>query len=539
MKEPRPLYRLRDLLAAPDDGRPVFVCEGEKTADSGASLGLLVITSAGGSKAAEKTDWGPVAGRRVVVIPDHDEPGEAYAAAVVKLAAAAGAASVGVLRLPSIWPECPAAGDISDFSEAHDGQSADSLRDVILGAQVESIAVEDAESVLNGAELFEVIDSETFATADLSQEFWIRGVLAARQPQLWGGPSKTLKTSLLVDMCLSLAAGVPFMGEFEVPSRKRVLLVSSESGGATLQETALRICAAKGINLAGLRDGLLWGFRPPQLRNIEHLEALKELVRLQSIDLVAIDPAYLSIEMDSAEAANQFAVGAILQKLTELQSETGVLPVLATHFKKFMQTAEIPSLEHIAGAGFGQWARQWFLLNRKEKFNPDSPGIHRLIATWGGSAGHCGGAVVDVDEGRREDGRTWNLNLQALAESERERTEAKQQKDSQKAQEKQESRRWNILQAMHRLEQKAPDGSTKTEIRQEAGLNPDNFAAPWNELLRADDVREVKLQRGETKKGQPKMVDGFRKTRPEDRLQPTENSEGPEPTKNTENSEEQ
>ena len=147
--------------------------------------------------------------------------------------------------------------------------------------------------------------------------------------------------------------------------------------------------------------------------------------------------------------------------------------------------------------------------------------------------------MVDVDEGRREDGRTWNLNLQALAESERERTEAKQQKDSQKAQEKQEGRRWNILQAMHRLEQKAPDGSTKTEIRQEAGLNPDNFAAPWNELLRADDVREVKLHRGQTKKGQPKMVDGFRKTRPEDRLQPTENSEGPEPTKNTENSEEQ
>jgi len=457
---------------------------------------------------------------------------------VVKLVTAAGAASVGVLRLPSIWPGCPVSGDLADFSEAHDGQS-DRLRDVILWAQVESIAVEESESVLNGAELFEVIDSETFATADLSQEFWIRGVLAARQPQLWGGPSKTLKTSLLVDMCLSLAAGVPFMGEFEVPSRKRVLLVSSESGGATLQETALRICAAKGINLAGLRDGLLWGFRPPQLRNIEHLEALKELVRLQSIDLVAIDPAYLSIEMDSAEAANQFAVGAILQKLTELQSETGVLPVLATHFKKFMQTAEIPSLEHIAGAGFGQWARQWFLLNRKEKFNPDSPGIHRLIATWGGSAGHCGGAVVDVDEGRREDGRTWNLNLQALAESERERTEAKQQKDSQKAQEKQEGRRWNILQAMHRLEQKAPDGSTKTEIRQEAGLNPDNFAAPWNELLRADDVREVKLHRGETKKGQPKMVDGFRKTRPEDRLQPTENSEGPEPTKNTENSEEQ
>ena len=89
MDEPRPLYRLRDLLAAPDDGRPVFVVEGEKAADAAAALGLLTITSAGGSKAAEKTDWRPVVGRRLVVIPDHDEPGEAYAAAVVKLATAA------------------------------------------------------------------------------------------------------------------------------------------------------------------------------------------------------------------------------------------------------------------------------------------------------------------------------------------------------------------------------------------------------------------------------------------------------------------
>jgi len=154
MNEPRPLYRLRDLLAA-DAGEPIFIVEGEKAADAGASLGLLVITSAGGSNQPGKTDWKPVAGRRVVVIPDHDEPGEAYAAAVVKLVTAAGAASVGVLRLPGVWPECPAAGDLADFSEAHDGQSADSLRDVILGAQAEALAAEDAESAAANEPRFE------------------------------------------------------------------------------------------------------------------------------------------------------------------------------------------------------------------------------------------------------------------------------------------------------------------------------------------------------------------------------------------------
>ncbi|MFN9293075.1 MAG: AAA family ATPase, partial [Planctomyces sp.] len=242
--------------------------------------------------------------------------------------------------------------------------------------------------------LFEIVDSAAFDAADLNQEYWIEGILAAGQPQLWGGPSKTLKTSLLVDQCLSLAAGVPFLGQYTVPEPKRVLLLSSESGGFTLQETARRICAAKGLNLAALGDHLQWGFRPPQLTDVNHLAALTEFIGRQKFDVFAIDPAYLSLAMDSAEAANQFAVGALLQRLTTLQAETGAVPVLAAHFKKFNAPGEMPTLENIAGAGFGQWARQWFLLNRQEPFNPDNPGLHKLLAAWGGSAGLCGGLSI-------------------------------------------------------------------------------------------------------------------------------------------------
>lgn len=70
MTDGRPLYRLPEI----GDAR-VFVCEGEKAADRARSIGLNATASANGSKAANKTDWRPLAGRKVHILPDNDEPG--------------------------------------------------------------------------------------------------------------------------------------------------------------------------------------------------------------------------------------------------------------------------------------------------------------------------------------------------------------------------------------------------------------------------------------------------------------------------------
>ena len=59
--EPRPLYGLDRLATRPD--APVLVTEGEKAADAAAKLfpDHVAITSPGGSNAAGKADWSPVA----------------------------------------------------------------------------------------------------------------------------------------------------------------------------------------------------------------------------------------------------------------------------------------------------------------------------------------------------------------------------------------------------------------------------------------------------------------------------------------------
>ena len=111
--EPRPLYGLDRLAARPSD--PVLVVEGEKTADAAPFKDHVAVTSQGGSKAARKADWSPLAGREVVIWPDHDAPGRAYADQVAGLAIAAGAKSVRVVAVPG---DFPAGWDLADPAPA-------------------------------------------------------------------------------------------------------------------------------------------------------------------------------------------------------------------------------------------------------------------------------------------------------------------------------------------------------------------------------------------------------------------------------------
>jgi len=84
----RPLYSLDALAENPN--APVVVVEGEKAADAAARIfsKSIATTSSGGANACAKTDWTPLAGRRVLIWPDHDEPGAKYARDVAAILAA-------------------------------------------------------------------------------------------------------------------------------------------------------------------------------------------------------------------------------------------------------------------------------------------------------------------------------------------------------------------------------------------------------------------------------------------------------------------
>lgn len=132
----RPLYGLPELLKAPEGSR-VYVCEGEKAADAARALGLIVTTSAHGSKSASKTDWSPLMRYEVVILPDADDSGDRYAEDVAnllgKLRRDPGASpAVKIVRLPDLVQG--EGGDMADFVAMRGGDAE------VIRAEVEGLA---------------------------------------------------------------------------------------------------------------------------------------------------------------------------------------------------------------------------------------------------------------------------------------------------------------------------------------------------------------------------------------------------------------
>lgn len=100
--QPRPLYNQPGMLAADT----VLLVEGEKCAQALIDAGWVATTAMHGAQApVDKTDWSPLAGKRVLIWPDKDKPGFAYAEAASQAVLQAGALSCAILLPPDDQPQ--------------------------------------------------------------------------------------------------------------------------------------------------------------------------------------------------------------------------------------------------------------------------------------------------------------------------------------------------------------------------------------------------------------------------------------------------
>lgn len=94
-----PLYNLPQIVGS----EVVLILEGPKCANLAGEIGFVATTSSHGAQSAAKTDWSPLAGKQVVIIPDHDAAGEKYETDVRAILAGLDPAPVvKVVKLPGL-----------------------------------------------------------------------------------------------------------------------------------------------------------------------------------------------------------------------------------------------------------------------------------------------------------------------------------------------------------------------------------------------------------------------------------------------------
>lgn len=360
------------------------------------------------------------------------------------------------------------------------------------------LTLDDGSPVVPTGFTLSLKTSEEFLATNYRQHFLIRRLLVEGQCCVLGGPKKVLKTSLLVDLAISLGTGTPFLGhpDFLVHDSVPVLLLSGESGGYTLKETARRIALAKNRLLSSA--SVYWGFYLPQLANGEHLKVLEgEIIRLK-IKVAIIDPAYLCLLSAGASSnitANVFAMGALLKNVSDIGQRTGCTIIIAHHTRKADRQSSpfaVPDLEDLSGSGFAEWARQWFLLNRREAYVAGS-GEHRLWMNVGGSAGHSGTWALDINEGtiaEDGDGRTWDVTVSKATEAAQQSRAAKEQAKDRAKQETAERNAERILAVLR----KSAEPLTARKLRTKTSMSSTTFDAAF--AFVEDYVTEEKMKGG-------------------------------------------
>jgi hypothetical protein len=343
---------------------------------------------------------------------------------------------------------------------------------------------------------FKAITSKELFETKYELEYLIDGLLVARQPGGIFGGKKSLKTTIAIDLALSLSTGGRFLNHFQVNRAVRVGVMSGESGAATIKETAIRQAISKGRVLTDC-TGVVWAFDLPTLGDDKHLEALERFVADYELEVLIIDPTYLCMPVGDA-AGNLFVVGGLLKKLTALAQKLGITLLLCHHTRKNkIDPFAAPELEDIAWAGFQEWVRQWLLVGRREQYDPEHGGDHKLWLNVGGSAGHSGLWGVDVSEGTRQDpdGRRWDVIVRYASEV---RVDAVQQQQEQKSQARdakvEATRKLNCDRVVKFLK-KRPNGDTRTAISEHTGLKGEKLAAAIEVLLDESIVEPCDVQK--------------------------------------------
>ncbi len=329
--DPRPLYNLPGIAGATN----VVLVEGEKAAQALIDTGITATTSMHGSNApVEKTDWSPLAGKRVTIWPDKDKAGWEYAEIVSKAARTAGASTVSILIPPTNKPEKWDAADA--VAEGMDIRGfLDSAKQQEPPRKKRRINLQDWTF-------------DRYQGPPPERQWLVDGVLPLGVPGMVAAIGGAGKSMLLMDLAAKVAlteTGSPIpmeaLGGPVVPIAGAAVMFTAEDDRKEVHRRTAQVVFAQPDpkrliilplpNVGGPMPLVAMGREGPILTE-EYHDIREELLETPGLRLVIFDPlqsfAGGDVNSDPAAGALFFA------GMGRIAAETGATTLVTHHFRK-------------------------------------------------------------------------------------------------------------------------------------------------------------------------------------------------------------
>jgi hypothetical protein len=225
----RPLYSLNIIYKESKD-LTIWVVEGEKCAEALQWQHRLATTSLGGTNAARLADWSPLAGRKVRIWPDNDEPGQKYAEEVqLQLKGLMPPATIEIVDVAKLGLKKKE--DAYDWLQKHDPKELDRIP-----------LVRDKKAIRK-TDVGKLIETE-FKPEEFILAPWLptQGI-----GMIHSGPGVG-KTFLAIGIAFASSAGTKFL-KWEAPQPRAVLYIDGEMAGNDIKKRYERIVVEHGFKL--------------------------------------------------------------------------------------------------------------------------------------------------------------------------------------------------------------------------------------------------------------------------------------------------
>jgi putative DNA primase/helicase len=301
-------YRLRELLAGIRARHTIFVVEGEKDVDRLRALGYIATTNPGGTGSTKLwAEFAPLfqGARRVVILPDNDNPGRARADYVADCLSGI-VPDIRIVHLP-----VPPKGDVSDWVDA--GGDKQQLEALIQAAAVIRTTPETEPGIVR--------------LADVAPQpvhwLWANRLPRGKIVLLDGNP-QIGKSLITCDLAARITTGQPFPDAYEARPPQSVLFLASEDGLADTIRPRIDAAGADPARVIVMEDTITI---PDDLNRVERI------ITQEEVALLVVDPLVAFLGEKTNSWRDQDIRRALLP-LKQMAERTGVCVFAIRHLSK-------------------------------------------------------------------------------------------------------------------------------------------------------------------------------------------------------------